>query len=354
MNIGKLDKIFSAFHTLYVCMEETFRNIISVVVCTYNQEQTIGRALDSILRQQCEWGVEIIIGDDCSSDRTADICRDYASRYPEQIRYIRNERNKGVEENYFDCLLMARGKYIADLAGDDEWTDTTKLERQRRYMEEHPQCVMLHTDYDVRCEQTGSIMPAAEYPYDTCPAEGAEMAARVLSQRYRPAVHLCTAMYRNDAFRRCYARHRRFFRDNIYPCEDMQLTALMAYEGTTDYMPQKTLTYTVSNRSISNSASERKAYAFKKAAAVLAADLRDYLSIRSGSVERAMEHRIYELLMHAFRLNDRTLRADALHLAHERSIRLRMLRTWTVCIVTSCRPLWAMALAARRIKKNKI
>ncbi|MBQ5812897.1 MAG: glycosyltransferase, partial [Clostridia bacterium] len=41
---------------------------------------SFGRALDSILRQQCEWGVEIIIGDDCSSDRTADICRDYASR----------------------------------------------------------------------------------------------------------------------------------------------------------------------------------------------------------------------------------------------------------------------------------
>lgn len=342
------------FYKLYVYMKDSFDNIISVVVCTYNQEQTIGRALDSILRQRCAWQIEIIIGDDCSADNTSAVCQEYASRFPEQIRYVRNERNKGVEENYFDCLLMARGKYIADLAGDDEWTDEEKLEKQRTYMEQHLQCVMVHTDYVIRNEQTGCITPAPPYPFNTSPAIGDEMAARVLSQRYRPAVHLCTAMYRNDAFRRCYDSHRRFFRDNVYPCEDMQLTALMAYEGTTDYMDCVTLAYTVSSDSISNSQSERRAYRFKQKAAVLAADLRDYLSISSHSMERAMEYRVYELLMHAFRLNDSKLRDDALYLAHKRSIRLNTLRTRIVRAVTSNSMTWALALTARRIKKMTI
>lgn len=333
-------------------MKDSFDNIISVIVCTYNQEQTIGRALDSILRQRCAWQIEIIIGDDRSVDNTSAICQEYAQKYPEQIKHVRHERNKGVEENYFDCLLLARGKYIADLAGDDEWTDEEKLEKQRTYMEQHPQCVMLHTDYVLRDKQTGLTTPALPYPFNTSPATGEEMAARVLTQRYRPAVHLCTAMYRNDAFRRCYDSHRPFFRDNNYPCEDMQLTALMAYEGTTDYMDCVTLAYTIGGGGLSNSQSERRAYIFKQKAAVLAADLRDHLNLSRKDVEQAMEYRIYELLMHAFRLKDKRMRDYAILLAKQRSIRLAPMRTKIMRAVTSNSMTWALALKARGIIKK--
>ena len=53
-------------------------NKISVVVCTYNQEDTIARTLDSILMQQCHLPYEIIIGEDCSTDNTLSICQQYA------------------------------------------------------------------------------------------------------------------------------------------------------------------------------------------------------------------------------------------------------------------------------------
>ena len=127
---------------------------ISVIVCTYNQQQTIARALDSILRQRCVWPIEIIIGEDCSTDKTQEICADYASRYPDIIRLISNPKNKGLLNNYYDCLLEARGKYIADLAGDDEWCDPRKLEKERLLLEEHPDVVLVHTDYRLRDEKT--------------------------------------------------------------------------------------------------------------------------------------------------------------------------------------------------------
>ena len=105
-------------------------NLISVVVCTYNQEDTIARTLDSILMQQCHVPYEIIIGEDCSTDHTRDICKSYAEKHPNVIRLIANKQNKGVLDNYFDCLLAAQGKYIADCAGDDFWTDPLKLEKE--------------------------------------------------------------------------------------------------------------------------------------------------------------------------------------------------------------------------------
>ena len=112
-------------------------NLISVIVITYNQEKTIGRTLDAILMQRCHLSIEIELRDDCSKDATDAICRKYANKYPSTIRYRRNEKNKGVIENYYDTLLECRGKYIADCAGDDYWIDENKLEIQVKYMEDN-------------------------------------------------------------------------------------------------------------------------------------------------------------------------------------------------------------------------
>ena len=94
---------------------------ISVIVTTYNQEDTIGRTLNSILAQKCHLPIEIIIGEDCSTDNTRSVCKDYAQRYPQIIRLMPKAENKGIQNNYYDCLLECKGKYIADCAGDDFW-----------------------------------------------------------------------------------------------------------------------------------------------------------------------------------------------------------------------------------------
>ena len=83
--------------------------MISVVVVTYNQAGTIGRTLNSILMQRCHVPFEIVIGEDCSTDNTRDICQIYAKQYPNIIHLICNERNKGIVDNYYDCLLACRG-----------------------------------------------------------------------------------------------------------------------------------------------------------------------------------------------------------------------------------------------------
>ena len=129
-------------------------NIISVVIVTYNQEDTIRRSIDSVLMQKCHLPFEIVIGEDCSTDGTRAICEAYARQYPDIIRLFCNDHNKGLVDNYYDCLLACRGRYIADCAGDDFWIDPQKLEKEVSVMEAHSNVSMVITNWQFYNEQT--------------------------------------------------------------------------------------------------------------------------------------------------------------------------------------------------------
>ena len=77
---------------------------VSVIVCTYNQKQTIGRTLDAILSQRSPLPFEVIIGDDGSADGTADVCRSYTEQYPDKVRLFAWPENRGVLDNYYSCV----------------------------------------------------------------------------------------------------------------------------------------------------------------------------------------------------------------------------------------------------------
>lgn len=118
---------------------------VSVVCVTYNQEGYIRKTLDSILAQQTGFAFEILVHDDASTDRTAQIIEGYRSAYPHVVRPILEKENlfsKGVD--FFTDMVrnMAKGKYIAICEGDDYWTDDLKLQRQYDALEAHPACDM--------------------------------------------------------------------------------------------------------------------------------------------------------------------------------------------------------------------
>jgi glycosyltransferase involved in cell wall biosynthesis len=104
--------------------------MISVLVCTYNQEKYLAQALDSVLMQQCDEPFEILIGDDCSTDSTSQIADDYQSRFPEIIRVIRPEKNKGASQNIVRLVNEAKGEYLSICDGDDYWLCEEILQKQ--------------------------------------------------------------------------------------------------------------------------------------------------------------------------------------------------------------------------------
>lgn len=109
--------------------------MVSVCVTTYNHARWVAQALDSILAQRTSFEVEVIVGDDCSTDSTVQICRGYAERYPDRVRLLTAEHNMGMRANYRRTIEAARGEYIAICDGDDFWTDEEKLQRQVEALE---------------------------------------------------------------------------------------------------------------------------------------------------------------------------------------------------------------------------
>ena len=113
---------------------------ISVLVITYNQERYVSQALDSALMQKTDTAFEIVVGEDCSTDRTREILLAYREKHPETIRLLMHPRNLGMNRNFGQALAACRGEYIAILEGDDYWTSPDKLRRQSDFLDNHPQC----------------------------------------------------------------------------------------------------------------------------------------------------------------------------------------------------------------------
>ena len=323
-------------------------NKISVIMTTYNQEHTIARALDSILMQQCRLPIEIIVGEDCSTDNTLAICREYASRHPQEIVLIANERNKGVVDNYFDCLLQASGKYIADCAGDDFWTDPLKLEKELCILEQHDDVTMVHTDWLYYDEATGNTSKHSERCFTSAFVDGRSMLEAILTQTTLPVVHLCTALYRKEAFQKAYEEDTYLFRNKEFGCEDLSLTFMLARQGQIAYLPDVTLSYSVNHESVSSHKDEARQFRF----VCQTTQLVHYLSYRYGPdnkhVERHLQERLFAMAMHAFRAYSPQLRSELLCLQQKLGIAADK-KTLFVLAVTSGKATWRTALFLRRL-----
>jgi glycosyltransferase involved in cell wall biosynthesis len=121
-------------------------SLLTVCLITYNHAKYIEKALQSILEQETNFYFNVIIADDCSSDGTAIIVREYVAKYPEKITAILQKPNIGAGKNYDQLLTAAKGKYIAYLEADDYWTDNTKLQQQVDILETNSTYVSCFTN----------------------------------------------------------------------------------------------------------------------------------------------------------------------------------------------------------------
>lgn len=123
--------------------------LVSVCLITYNQEKFIRETLDGILMQKTDFHVEVVIGEDCSTDSTRLICDEYISKFPDKIRSLYHTKNVGMAQNWILTMKACKGKYIAICEGDDYWTDPLKLQKQADLMEAHPEYSMCAHNADI-------------------------------------------------------------------------------------------------------------------------------------------------------------------------------------------------------------
>lgn len=166
--------------------------MLSIYVPTYNHENFIEQALDSILMQKTKYSYEVLVGEDCSTDGTREILMEYEKKYPGKFQMYYREKNMygQVPNNANDLKNRCNGKYIIALEGDDYWTDEYKIEKQISFLEEHSEylgvahnCVVVDENSNQKDEQ-----------YPECKDE--EYTIKHFVSEIMPG-QLTTLMYRN-------------------------------------------------------------------------------------------------------------------------------------------------------------
>lgn len=214
---------------------------ISVAVITYNQQETIAQTLDSILCQKGDFQLEVAVGEDCSTDHTNTICQEYALRYPEQVVLLDNKQNLGIMRNFANTIKHCTGDLIAICAGDDYWCDEMKLQKQKDFLDAHPQYGVCTTSGYRYLVRRNKIVEGLA-PWD--PVEDGNVKPFYFSSDYRGGVY---AMPLTMLFRRELLQYIDFntFIERRFPVEDYPMQAIMAQHTLWGHIADKTVVYRV-------------------------------------------------------------------------------------------------------------
>ena len=125
--------------------------LVSVCIPTFQHASFIAECLDSVLSQETSFPIEILVGEDQSSDGTREVCVAYADKFPDKIRLFLNDRDDVIfidgrptgRVNLLNLFAESRGKFTALCEGDDYWTDKTKLEKQVAILRTIPECSLV-------------------------------------------------------------------------------------------------------------------------------------------------------------------------------------------------------------------
>ena len=227
--------------------------MVSVIICTYNQEETISQTIESVLVQEVNFNYEIVIGDDCSTDNTPQLCEAFQKKYPQFIKLVHITKNGGVVKNWLACIAECKGKFITTCAGDDYWHNSQKLQIQVDYMEKHPECGVLHTDYNVLNSINNELVESYNKQKNKILPEGKQQ-----KNIFNGNLKICapTACIRKTLFDK-YIPVDKYIELN-FPIEDWPTWIILSAYSEINYLPISTVTYRLGHESLSNSVNYEK------------------------------------------------------------------------------------------------
>ncbi len=179
---------------MYLYQRCTGSNVdIDIMFTTYNHEDYVGQALDSILEQKTKYKYRILVGEDASTDKTREIILKYYHRFPDKIALILWDNNVGAERNSYRLETMCTAKYVAALEGDDYWTNPFKLEKQISFLEKYND--FIGVAHNVRCVNAfGRLLHKDYHGY---PIQEDHIYGRCQALNHELVSHTSSLIYRN-------------------------------------------------------------------------------------------------------------------------------------------------------------
>ncbi len=217
------------------------RILISTIIPSYNRADIVGQTIESIITQQVDADIEIVIGDDCSTDNAREVLEQYQQKYPDVIRLFFREQNMGLGANWAQCVKDCRGKYICNCDNDDYWHNPHKLQLQLDYMESHTECNICITNHRTHNRTTGKIQECEAWIDRLMPLQQAV---------FKGYTRFCNAtiMYRAD-FMKQHLPLDDFIKYQFYLQDWTAWMILSAYTDI-DILPYSTATFGVETVSI--------------------------------------------------------------------------------------------------------
>lgn len=216
------------------------RVLISVIIPSYNRANTVGQTIKSIICQQVDADIEIVIGDDCSTDNAREVLLQYRDMYPDIIRLFFWEENRGLGANWAACVKECRGKYICNCDNDDYWHNPQKLQFQLDYMESHPESNVLITNHRCHNRDTGIITEEVAKIDCTIPLQNAMWGGSSFCN--------ATIMYRAD-FMKTHLDLDEFIKRRL-SLQDWPAWVILAAYTEFDILPISTATFGIETVSI--------------------------------------------------------------------------------------------------------
>ncbi|WP_416826283.1 glycosyltransferase family 2 protein [Helicobacter ganmani] len=174
---------------------------LSIIMPTYNREVYIREALDSILMQESSYPYEIIIADDCSSDKSLEIAQEYQARNPSKIKILPSSSNQKLFKNIVRVYADLKSDYFCVLDPDDCWTHKHKIQKALDFLESHKDFTAYFGNtayqYEIDDDAQGE-RPDFYFKHDTPPCE--YTFEEFLNGKYLFG-HTSSVIYRNVIFK---------------------------------------------------------------------------------------------------------------------------------------------------------
>jgi glycosyltransferase involved in cell wall biosynthesis len=229
---------------------------VSIIIITYNHESFIAQAIESVLKQKTNFPFEIIIGEDCSSDKTKIIVEKYSNLHLNQIKLITSTNNVGIIANELRCLKKAQGDYICFLEGDDYWTDPYKLQKQVDFLENNPEYGLVHSNVNHFNESTGKL--STDFNKNTSIPSGDIYDYLLLPSH---AIKTMTVCFRRDLFEKYYLNNPNILNKDWFLI-DISIWLMIAKHSKIHYINEVAATYRLLPESMSRTKNPKKLYEF--------------------------------------------------------------------------------------------
>lgn len=220
--------------------------LISVIMITYNHGEYLAEAIEGVVSQKCNFDIELLVGEDASSDNTLQVALKYQQLYPNIVRVIYSVNNVGMIANSRRLWRSARGKYIAYCEGDDYWCCEKKLTKQLSMILADPECGMVHSNWAISRRQRSEWRVDWNNPVHKR-VNTSFLQGKIFPFFYFPkSLRTCTLLIKKELVDEVEESH---FRSNSYKFGDCVFSAFITSKTKVAYLSEITAVYRLSPNS---------------------------------------------------------------------------------------------------------